>query len=251
MKKPKIAISLDRELLELVDSKVDNRTLRSRSQAIEHFLIKGLDEFKVNTVVLLIKGSHQNISLKNLKNKPLIQHQLEQFAQNNLTNIHIITQESEHTPEFKQALQNTQQNPNLHLIPAKHTADALFAIKKQINSDFLVWGGDIFAEFDIRKMIQKHLQQGKVGTIALMSRKNPSKYGVVLLEGDSVVGFQEKPDTAETFIVSGGIYLFSPRVFDQFNNPVSLEKDVFPELAKNNELTGFFMHGEYVHVDNN
>ena len=35
MSKPKIAISLDKSLLELVDSKVDGSVIRSRSQAME------------------------------------------------------------------------------------------------------------------------------------------------------------------------------------------------------------------------
>ena len=38
MKKPKIAISLDKPLLDLIDSKVDGSILRSRSQAMEFFL---------------------------------------------------------------------------------------------------------------------------------------------------------------------------------------------------------------------
>jgi len=37
IKKPKIAISLDKSLLDLVDSKVDGSVIRSRSQAMEFF----------------------------------------------------------------------------------------------------------------------------------------------------------------------------------------------------------------------
>jgi len=40
--KEKIAISLDKPLLTLLDALVDGITYRSRSQAIEHLLRKGL-----------------------------------------------------------------------------------------------------------------------------------------------------------------------------------------------------------------
>ena len=64
MTKSKIAISVDNSLLKLVDSKVDRSVIRSRSQAIEFFLKKGLQEQSVSIAVLLLKGGHQVFSLK-------------------------------------------------------------------------------------------------------------------------------------------------------------------------------------------
>ena len=61
MKKEKIAISLDKELLSLIDSKVDREIIRSRSQAIEVYLKRGLMESGISTVVLLLKGNHQDL----------------------------------------------------------------------------------------------------------------------------------------------------------------------------------------------
>ena len=77
MNKPKIAISLDKNLLDLIDSKVDGNIIRSRSQAMEFFLRKGLQGQSVNTAILLIKGDHQNIMLKTLKGKSLLKNQID------------------------------------------------------------------------------------------------------------------------------------------------------------------------------
>ena len=79
MKKEKIAISLDKPLLDLVDSKVDGSVIRSRSQAIEFFLRKGLKEQTISTVVLLIKGEKQKVLLKELKGKSLLKNQVDFF----------------------------------------------------------------------------------------------------------------------------------------------------------------------------
>lgn len=77
MVKSKIAISVDNSLLKLVDSKVDGSMIRSRSQAIEFFLKKGLQEQSVNVAVLLLKGEHQEPALKEVKGNSLIKQQIE------------------------------------------------------------------------------------------------------------------------------------------------------------------------------
>ena len=69
MSKAKIAISVDNSLLKLIDSKVDKSVIRSRSQAIEYFLRKGLQEQSVSVAVLLLKGEHQAVALKNIRRR--------------------------------------------------------------------------------------------------------------------------------------------------------------------------------------
>ena len=92
MKKPKIAISLDKSLLSLVDSKVDGSVIRSRSQAIEFFLRRGIQGQSINTAVLLIKGEHQANMLKEIKGRSLIKNQLDFFSRYGVNNVYIVTQ---------------------------------------------------------------------------------------------------------------------------------------------------------------
>ena len=66
MRKPKIAISLDNQLLKLIDSKVDGNVIRSRSQAMEFYLRKGIQDQSIDTAVILLRGEHQSISLKKI-----------------------------------------------------------------------------------------------------------------------------------------------------------------------------------------
>lgn len=251
MKKPKIAISLDKSLLELVDSQVDGNTIRSRSQAIEIFLRKGLADITINTVVLLIKGDHQKHSLMKIKSKPLIVHQIDFFTKSGIPNIYIVTQKSKYTQEFENLIKQTGKDVRIFYKNVHGTAEAIFSIQQHLQENFVVMSGDLYNLFDIRKMIQKHLQSNKITTMGLMSRKEISKYGVARLDGDLIIGFTEKPKQADSFIVNQGTYLFKPELFDFFKTtPTSLERDVFPELAKANQLVGFFTHGEYMHVSN-
>ncbi|NQV08724.1 ribbon-helix-helix protein, CopG family [Candidatus Woesearchaeota archaeon] len=79
MKKQKIAISLDKKLLDLVDSKVDGSIIRSRSQAIELFLHRGMEEKSVENAVILLHKDHQKTSLKKIDGISLIKKQISFF----------------------------------------------------------------------------------------------------------------------------------------------------------------------------
>ena len=99
-------------------------------------------------------------------------------------------------------------------------------------------------------MIKKYNDSGKLATMGLMTREKASSYGTAILDGDLIVDFQEKPKHYSTNIVNAGIYVFKPEIFELFEGAVSLEKDLFPRLARLKQLVGFFTYGEYLHLQN-
>ncbi|MBW2981203.1 hypothetical protein KY360_07340 [Candidatus Woesearchaeota archaeon] len=242
MKKQKIAISVDNSLLNLVDSKVDGSVIRSRSQAIEYFLKKGLTEESITTAVLLLKGTQQDAALKNFKGKSLIKNQIEFFSNNGIKKIYLITQNPR--KELREELIDT----NVEIIEkdSKGNASALLTLKGKIKSNFIVMSGDTYNNFDLIKMINKHLSLNKLATMGLMTREKPSAYGTAILDGDLIIDFQEKTKSLSSHIVNAGIYIFKPEIFELIQGN-SLEKEVFPKLAKIKELIGFFTYGEYEH----
>jgi NDP-sugar pyrophosphorylase family protein len=249
MKKPKIAISLDKPLLDLIDSKVDGSVLRSRSQAIEFFLRKGLREQSINTAVILLRGEHQSIALKNIKGKPLIKNQLSFFHKNNINNVFIVTQHTKNMNLFLNEVSDSRLNIEVIEKDVKGNANALESIKNKIKNDFVVMSGDTYNNFDLIKMTKKHLEMDKMATMGLMTREKTIGYGTAILDGDFIVDFQEKPKQSSTNIVNAGIYCFKPEVFESFENVNSLEKDLFPKLARMKQLIGFFTYGEYMHLE--
>ena len=107
--------------------------------------------------------------------------------------------------------------------------------------------GDTYNNFDLAKMIKKHSASEKLATMGLMTREKSSSYGTAILDGDLVVDFEEKPKHSSTNIVNAGIYIFKPEIFELFDGVVSLEKDLFPRIARLKQLAGFFTYGEYLH----
>jgi len=250
MAKPKIAISLDSSLLKMVDSKVDGSVIRSRSQAIEYFLKKGLQEQSVSVAVLLLKGEHQGVALKEVKGISLINQQIDFFSKHGIKIAYIVTQHTKSMNALLNEISDSKINVEIIENPSKGNADALKSIKEKTNNSFIVMSGDTYNNFDLLKMIKKHSDSEKIATMGLMTREKASSYGTAILDGDLIVDFQEKPKHYSTNIVNAGIYIFKPEIFELFENVNSLEKDLFPKLARMKQLVGFFTYGEYLHVGN-
>lgn len=249
MKKAKIAISLDYSLLKLVDSKVDGSVIRSRSQAMEYFLKKGLQEQSVSTAVLLLKGEHQAVALRDFKGMSLIKQQIEFFTKYGIRTMYIITQHTKNMNLVLNEVSDAKINVEIIEKQSKGNANALRAVKEKIDNSFIVMSGDTYNNFDLLKMIKKHIESEKLATMGLMTRKKISSYGTAILDGDLIVDFQEKPKHYSTNIVNAGIYIFKPEIFELFEDDISLERDIFPKLAKIKQLIGFFTYGEYLHFN--
>ena len=248
MTKSKIAISVDNSLLRLVDSKVDGSVIRSRSQAIEYFLKKGLQEQSVSVAVLLLKGEHHEFALKEIRGIPLVRQQIEFFASHGIKTVYIATQHTKNMNSLISEISYAKINVEIIEKQARGNAEALSAVRDRISGNFVVMSGDTYNNFNLLKMAKKHADSDKLATMGLMTREKTSQYGTAILDGDLIVDFQEKPKHYSTNIVNAGIYLFKPEIFELFEDAVSLEKDLFPRLARLKQLAGFFTYGEYVHI---
>ena len=82
-----------------------------------------------------------------------------------------------------------------------------------------------------------------------MTRDKTSEYGSAVLDGDLIIDFKEKSEKTQTHVVNAGIYIFKPEIFEFLDDSmVSLERDLFPKIARIKQLVGFFTHGKYLHL---
>jgi len=85
---------------------------------------------------------------------------------------------------------------------------------KNIAEDLLVIAGDNYFEFSLAEFISAY--NGKHVLVAVYDIGDMSKtswFGVVSLDRNRIVEFQEKPAQPCSSLVSTGIYIFPPRVF--------------------------------------
>jgi len=82
--------------------------------------------------------------------------------------------------------------------------------------------------------------------------KDPSGFGAVRLHGSRIVEYVEKPPEGNrvSHIVSGGIYVVEPEIFRELpdKKQASLERDVFPQIARKNKMAGYPFEGQWFDV---
>jgi len=129
----------------------------------------------------------------------------------------------------------------------------LASAKTEMNETFIAMNGDVIAEINLREMLRHHQQSKALITDALHQVKDPTRFGVVKMDAKHRIElFVEKPKAhlAPSRLVNAGIYLIEPEVLRLIpdNRRVSLERDIFPNLAKEGRLSGFEFSGYWFDI---
>jgi glucose-1-phosphate cytidylyltransferase len=107
--------------------------------------------------------------------------------------------------------------------------------------------GDGLASVDIGALMAFHKMHGKLATVTAV--RPPARFGGLVLDGDAVGTFSEKPQTGEGWI-NGGFFVFEPRVFDYLDSDDSiLEREPLERLAADGELMAFRHEGFWQPMD--
>jgi len=122
-----------------------------------------------------------------------------------------------------------------------------------LDDNFFMLNGDVILNFNFKEMLEFHEHSKCVGTIASKIVEDPSRYGVLIVEEESkkILKFQEKEEFSalngkQTVMpVNAGVYILEPDVFSYIkpHRKVSIEREIFPELANNGKLYHFPISG--------
>lgn len=72
--------------------------------------------------------------------------------------------------------------------------------------------GDNIFEAPLKKAVQNY--PGSGGQILIQKVEDPERFGVAELEGDNIVGIEEKPENPKSEYAVTGIYMYDSEVFD-------------------------------------
>jgi len=115
------------------------------------------------------------------------------------------------------------------------------------NQAFMLTYGDGVANVDLPRLLEFHKSHGKIATVTAV--RPPSRFGGLVLQGDAVAQFTEKPQIGEGWI-NGGFMVFEPEVFDYIDDDSTvLERDVLERLAREGQLTAYRHDGFWQCMD--
>jgi glucose-1-phosphate cytidylyltransferase len=108
--------------------------------------------------------------------------------------------------------------------------------------------GDGVADIDITGEIGFHRRHGKWATVTAV--QPPGRYGALLISGDRVSGFVEKPPSDGAGRINGGFFVLSPRCLRLIDgDESSWEGSPLEALASQGQLMAFEHNGFWRPMD--
>jgi NDP-sugar pyrophosphorylase family protein len=118
---------------------------------------------------------------------------------------------------------------------------------------FLVLNGDILTSINYLDLVKMHKKTDAMATLALYEVEDPSRFGVVDINGKGQIRrFVEKPkiEDAPSRLINAGVYVLDQSIFEIIpeGKKISIEREIFPLLAVKDRLYGVKFDGIWVDV---
>lgn len=105
------------------------------------------------------------------------------------------------------------------------------------NNRFMLTWGDGVSDVNLQKLLQFHEEHGKLATMTAV--RPPARFGHLEFEGDKIIRFDEKPQTAEGWI-NGAFFVLEPEIFDYIaGDTTQWEKEPLERLAEEGQLMAY------------
>jgi glucose-1-phosphate cytidylyltransferase len=112
---------------------------------------------------------------------------------------------------------------------------------------FAITYGDGVSNIDLQRLLEFHKSHGKWVTVSAV--RPPARFGGLVIEGDLVANFTEKPQAGEGWI-NGGFLVMEPQVFKYLNNDsAGLEVELLERLAADGQLAAYRHYGFWQCMD--
>ena len=133
------------------------------------------------------------------------------------------------------------ENWKLHLLDTgvqTNTGGRLKRLESYLGDEtFMITYGDGVSNIDLQKLLEFHKSHGKCVTVSAV--RPPARFGGLVIEGDLVANFTEKPQAGEGWI-NGGFLVMEPQVFKYLtNDSAGLEVELLERLAIDGQLAAY------------
>ena len=208
---------------------------------------------EINTAVLLVGGKGSRLyPLTKTRPKPLIkflgksiiEYQLEMLSKVGVKRI--ILALNYFSDQIQAKVSEWENKYGFKIIFSKEeivlgTAGPLKLAERYIEGDsFLVFNSDIYTDVDLKAMIDKFTNANCEAMLLAAIVKDPSKFGLISTERDTVIEFIEKPKeykNDQEHCINGGMYIFKREILNYVElREMSIEKEVFPIIVKNKQM---------------
>jgi glucose-1-phosphate cytidylyltransferase len=133
---------------------------------------------------------------------------------------------------------------------AAMTGARVFRGARYLEGDtFMATYGDGVSDVDVAKLLAFHRAHGKVATVTAV--RPPGRFGELVIEGDRVANFREKPQIGEGWI-NGGFFVFERAFVDKYlhdDDKLVLEREPLMRAASDGQLMVYRHEGFWQPMD--
>ncbi len=129
------------------------------------------------------------------------------------------------------------------------TGGAVWHARDRLDNSFFLLNGDSWFDINLLELSRRAISEAAVtGAIAVRPLPETTRYGVVEVDHDRITRFRQHPERSGAGLVSGGVYAFRRSLIDGLGPCCSLEEDVFPRLANNEQILGMPFDGYFIDI---
>jgi len=194
----------------------------------------------------------------NIAGKPILQHQIEFLAKNNINKIilsvgykaDIIKDYFKEGKQFGVSIIYSEESKPLGTAGAFKYAESLFNIERK--EDVLVIYGDIIFDINLERMLNFHKCYNGLGTLFVHPNDHPYDSDLLKINNNNrIVKFISKPNLSDKVyqnLVSAGIYILKSNILKYIlpNRELDFGKDIFPDLIVSRKELYAYRSSEYV-----
>jgi NDP-sugar pyrophosphorylase family protein len=137
---------------------------------------------------------------------------------------------------------------SVHSIEGETGEGFRLAVSRYVDDDlFVAMNGDEMTNFRLNDMLNQHLSNNVLATIAVTNPASP--FGIIRIDDKGLIqSFEEKPILTSLF-VSIGIYVFNREILKYLPEKGAIEKTTFPLLAQRKLLGAYKTSGDWFTVN--
>lgn len=153
----------------------------------------------------------------------------------------------------KEILINKNKKWNVQLVytgDKTNTGGRLKRVKDLLKDEkfFFLTYGDGLSNINIKKLLDFHKKNKTIATLTAVTP--PSRFGVLKFKGNKISRFLEKRDFEKDYLVNGGFFVFSNKIFDFLRDDKTiLEKEPIMKLTKKMQISGYKHKGFWFSMD--
>ena len=128
------------------------------------------------------------------------------------------------------------------------TGGRLKRVRKYLGDEtFCMTYGDGVADIDLGELLTAHRRHGRQATVTAV--RPPGRFGALEVQGEQVLGFQEKP-LGDGGWINGGFFALEPSALDGIAGDATIwEQEPMRQLTQRGELSSHFHHGFWQPMD--